>query len=195
MVTFTIVEKSDDFDYDSFEKDYMSESYSKQELMDKYGLSNAQYHSKVKWVKHFSNYEEKQDDSMKYIYYNKDKFVIQHQGVYCGRYTDLETAQIVRDILVEYDWKEEMIRECMKLYSASNLKLRGSKSYNDAPLKKEALKRFDEFRELFESNKHTGRQIQKIMGFTHHQYRVCRNKMKAIDNSRKQLVREHDRVM
>lgn len=193
--TFKIIEESDDFDYDGFAEDYMDLTNSKQELMEKYGLSKGQYYNRIKWVKSFTGFSRKiKDPDMKYIRVDNDKYRVQNKGRYCGVYSDLKTAQMVRDILIKHNWKDKMVKECIKLYSSARTN-KWNNQYKGSPAKKEALSRFGEFRKLYESNKYTGVEIRDKMGFTEHQYRVCRQRMKEINPVRKQLVRTYDRVM
>ena len=193
--TFKIIEESDDFDYDGFTEDYMNSSIPKSELMEKYGLSNGQFNNRVKYVKNTTGFSRRMiDPDMKYIQMNSGKYRIYYKGRYCGLYPDLRTAQIVRDILIEHNWSESMIKNCIKIYSSAKGNKHGNQ-YKSSPVTKEALARFKEFRELYESDKYTGVEIRDKLGFTEHQYRVCREKMKVINPVRKPLVRKYDRIM
>ena len=92
--TFKIIEKSNDFDYEGFTKDYMDLSNSKQDLMEKYGLSKGQYYNRVRCVKHDTGFSRRMRvPDMKHIFLDGNKYRIQHKGRYCGVYSDLKTAQ------------------------------------------------------------------------------------------------------
>ena len=194
--TFTIVESEDTFDYDGFAKDYQENILSKDELKEKYDLNDSGYFKKTKYAKQVTGYTRprgNKDENMAYIDVKNNKFlinkVINGERRYCGTYADLKTAQMVRNILVEYDWSEDMIKKCRKIYSTSKSLKKGANQYTNSHISREALNRFDEFRELFESNKYTGVEIEKKMGFTKRQYDICREKMKQINPARKPLVR------
>lgn len=189
--TFKVIEKSDDFDYDAFIKDYMDLSFSKKELMKKYGLSNGKFYNRVKYVKSVTGFTRKiRSPDMKYISKDKNRYRVQYKGRYCGAYSDLRTAQMVRDIMVEDNWNEDTIIKCIKTYSSTT-----RNKWCGSPATKEALNKFKEFRKLFESDKYTGVEIRDKLGFTEHQYRICREKMKEINPVRKTLVRKYDRSM
>lgn len=194
-LNFTIVE-GETFDWDGFTRDYLDEdNYTPKDLREKYGLTKGQYYNKMRRVRKDTGFIRSRcrvKKDMRYIrpkktgryYVIKD---INKRSVYCGSYSDLETAQLVRDILIENNWDKKTIQACIDVYGNHC-----SRKIGGSPLRDEALKRFDEFKELYYNGENTIADIERKMGFTRHQYNVCRDKIKEFDPNDKKLVRHYD---
>ena len=187
-LTFRIVEgSSNDFDQESFNKDYIDVSKSKKELMVKYGLSEGQWTRKSKYAREetgFSRLSGKNiDPATKHITkcannkYRVQKGVNGFTRSY-GTYKDLKTAQTVRDILMENNWDDNIARNCRQVYGAGRKHYRTANQYMGSPLCNEALKKYSEFKKLYLGGEHSYYQMLEELGFTKHQYNICLSKLR-----------------
>lgn len=182
MVSFTISE-GDDFDYDSFNKDYCNPYISKKELQEKYNLSDGMYYNRSKYATECTGYRRKAGrptNNMRNIYKRGSHYEIhkttKRDKRYCGTYPNLKTAYMVRDLLERCDWSYDMINECIKSYGVRK-NTHGSNQYY-APFKERALSKYSEFEKLFFKGEDSYYDMLDILGFTRHQYNVCLTELK-----------------
>ena len=197
MTTFNIVE-GDDFDYDSFNRDYCNLKYSKKDLQEKYNLSNGAYYNRSKYATECTGFRRKAgritDKDTRNIYKKSKHYTVEkkidNSRRYCGTYKDLKTACMVRDILEECGYDDNMIKECIKLYGIR----RNTDGHNqhNSPLQKEALDKYDDFEELFFKGEHSYYEMLDELNFTRHMYNVCYAKLKRkYGKIRKSMVRRN----
>ena len=84
-----------------------------------------------------------------------------------GTYADLETAKYVRDLLVKYNWDEDVARDLKLHHSSSRVK----------PALNEALKHYTEFEELY-LNGDTIKEITGKLGISVYQYNLLSQKVR-----------------
>ena len=195
VVSFTISE-GDDFDYESFNKDYCNPYISKKELQEKYNLSDGMYYNRSKYATECTGFRRKagrqSNRSMRNIYKRKNHYEIRKGGGrytrYCGTYKDLKTAYMVRDLLDHCNWTSDIIKDCIKNFGVKR-NTRGSNQYN-SPLTFKALDKYPEFERMFLSGEYSYQRILDELGFTRHQYNVCHRELKKkYGNIRKKTVR------
>ena len=133
-VTFHIVSNSDenlDLIYPEFREDFLNPKIHVPELKKKYDLSVARYNHLRNKVLDETGLKDKPTlkGGRNYTITEK-RYIIQHKHGKCtiyktvdkykrsfGTYPDFETAQYVRDKLVECDWDENVALELRKKYS------------------------------------------------------------------------------
>ena len=177
-INFKIVER-EEFPYEDFKRDYQDLRLSAQDLKDKYDLSPGRYYTKSKQVQKETGFHRMKGHRGgkygKYIKKVKDKYYVYRNlpnGTirYCGTYSDLTTARIVRSYLIEHDWSTEAVNYCKQFYGDYD---GGWKE--PTTLRVEAIDKFDTFKEYFFDGEHTLQDILTELNFTKWQYRVCRD--------------------
>lgn len=177
-INFKIVER-EEFPYEDFKRDYQDLRLSVQDLRDKYDLSRGRYYNKSKQVQKETGFHRMKGHSGgkygKYIKKTKDKYIVYRNlpnGTqrYGGRYSDLTTARIVRNYLIEHDWSTEASNYCKQVYGDYD---DGWKEPNK--LRIEAIDKFDTFKNYFFDGEHTIQDILTELNFTKWQYQVCRD--------------------
>lgn len=184
-LTFKIVEGDDDFDWDSFTKDYVEMKLTRKQICEKYDLSLNQYGTRSRRVQRDTGFKRPKGHSplkheqlyihpTRYDTYSISKRI--NDGTErCLTVSDKETAIKVRDILVENDWSLDVIDECRRKYGTA--KGRKTGDLLKSPVRFEALKHYDEFKKLFFDFSLTGADIERKLGITKYQYYALRDKL------------------
>ena len=190
-LNFRIVE-GDNFPWDDFRKDFQDMSYSKDELIKKYGLSEGSYYNKQRqlrndgitrprWYGKVSpNKYLKRGDNGKYIihkYFGK-------KCVYFGTYPNIKIARYVRDRLVEENWTDEAYYKYAKLYSTTH---NGNRDYKrPSPLREEVISKYEQFKEIFLSKKYSRKELFEKLDISRYQYEILRKMLN--DEIKKKVV-------
>ena len=168
---FRIIEGETPFDYDGFKKDYCDLSLTVADIRKKYDLGIAKYEkyaSKVRQETGFTRTSRRivLIDSDTYIGKTTKGFRIQKTidgtKYHIGSFVDFESAQKARDYLVANDWSWEAIK---KVYEKTHGIKRPSK------LVKEAMEKYDEFKDLYLYHNIHVSDIQRKLGINSYQYR------------------------
>ena len=169
---FRIIENYEpDVDYEEFKKDFLNPMILKDELIKKYDISNKVYCRYRDKVLDETGLLKKpsctQPDRIKpslaqrnseFIKKVGDFYVvakrIRYTNYYFGRYSDYDTAKMVRDRLVESNWDLALGDELKKLYALKRHK----------PALEKAKRLFDEFeKRYFFDDEHTLKEIFEEM--------------------------------
>lgn len=170
---FRIVEGfKPDVDYESFKKDFLDPNQKVDDIKEKYNLSPSDYMEYRNRVLDETGLPKKpafygRDITIKDETYITRRYngydVFKHIGgkyKFFGKYKDLGTARLVRDKLLECDWDEDVAEELKKKYLPERVK----------PSRNIAVKRFDEFDDLYMNSSHTIKEIKEIMGISNSVY-------------------------
>ena len=193
---FRIVEGTDDFPYDDFIKDFQNLDLSRSYLQEKYGLSDGQYYSNSKYVKNETGFSRPRGiyNKVNSVYITKTgsgKYRVSKTVDNCrisGTFKDFKTAEMVRDIMVEWDWDMETMKNLRKIYGGKINKMTGNQY--STPLKNEALSKFKEFKKLYFKGEDSYYDIMVKLGFTKYMYQICLNKLtQTYPNAKKPMVK------
>ena len=185
MVNYNIVENNDSYlnmIYESFKEDFINPNITVKELKDRYDLSTRKYNQLREKVLNETNLENKP-------YINKgpanmiteDRYIFFNNHGRCsicktvngvkksfGTYKDYETAQEVRDILIQDNWDDDIALELKKEYGAGRY----------SPSIEQAYEVYDEFEELFLEGIHS-KIIQEKLQINQYQYNKLSEKVRS----------------
>lgn len=184
MVNFRIVENSNDNleeIYSEFKQDFLNPTIKVADLKSKYDLSHAKYkHLREKVFDETGLNQKPCRIGGPHFPITEKRFIKEYSNGKCiiyktvngvkksfGTYDDLETAQYVRDRLVESDWDEELGRDLKKEYSSNRIK----------PALKNALEYYTEFEELY-LNGDSIPEITGKLGITLYQYNLLSQRVR-----------------
>lgn len=190
-LNFRIVEGSsvDNIDMEEFTRDYMDLTVSKQEILDKYDLTNGQYYKRIKRIKDETGFCRPRGYNPNKQYPNRimendsgtyrivKHFYTKHnvQSTRSVTVPDYETALKVRELLDECNWEEDAVQEIRDKYGVR----RGfsARSMIHSPVKSEALTKYDEFKELYFDKSLRIVDIRDRLGLTRWQYTCLKNEL------------------
>ena len=156
MVNFRIIENPNenlDEIYNDFKEDFLNPDFKVAELREKYDLSSAKYKHLRGMVFEETGLTQKPCHfGGPHLPITERRFIKEYRNGKCiiyktidgvkksfGTYADLESAKYVRDLLVKYNWDEDVARDLKLHHSSSRVK----------PALNEALKHYTEFEELY----------------------------------------------
>lgn len=181
-LNFVIVEQDDDFDWEEFTKDYVEMKLTKKQILEKYNLSPSRYSSRARRVQNDTGFKRPQGYTPQREYIHKND-----SGSYTVNKTvnrvykqitvdDYASARDVLEYLDKHEWTDEALLDCRKKYGVyQGWKARG---FVNAPVKTDALKHYDEFKEVYFDPNHTIQTIKKKLDISTHQYNVLRQELK-----------------
>lgn len=180
--TFIIVEGEDDFDWEEFTKDYVEMKLTKKQILEKYDLTPSKYGTRARSVQRDTGFKRPQGytPQRKYIHKNDS-------GSYTVNKTvdrvykqitvnDYASARDVLEYLDKHNWTDEALLDCRRKYGVyQGWKARG---FVNAPVKTDALKHYDEFKEIYFNPDYTISDIKAELNISTHQYNVLRAELK-----------------
>ena len=188
MVNFRIVENpQDNLDeiYPEFKEDFLDETVLVADLKKKYSLSNSRYKTLRDRVFNETGLTQKPCKmGGREFPLKKTSFIKKYRNGRCiiyktvngvkksfGTYEDLETAQLVRDKLIESNWDDDVAEELKKKYIQPRIK----------PSLQSALPKMDEFEKLY-LNGDSIDDIVTTLNITRYQYTLLSKEVRKKHN-------------
>jgi hypothetical protein len=180
--TFIIVEGEDDFDWEEFTKDYMEMKLTKKQILEKYDLTPSKYGTRARSVQRDTGFKRPQGYTPQREYIHKND-----SGSYTVNKTvdrvykqitvnDYASARDVLEYLDRHNWTDEALLDCRRKYGVyQGWKARG---FVNAPVKTDALKHYNEFKEIYFNPDYTIPDIKEELNISTHQYNVLRQELK-----------------